>query len=681
MAQLPLFAHVGREEAAARLRSLREELNLHAHRYYVLDDPLIADAEYDALFQELLALEASYPELITSDSPSRRVGGAPLSQFAQAAHRVPMLSLENAFGAEELREFAERIGRFLKSSTPLSYMTEPKLDGLAVELVYENGILVQGSTRGDGWVGEEISQNLRTIPTIPLRLLASGTDTLPPRLEVRGEVFIGLAAFKKLNQERAAAGENLFANPRNAAAGSLRQLDPKITASRPLDFYAYGVGDPTGLPCDSQAELLAYLGRLGLKINPLVRLCTGIDEAIEQFALLAEKRRQLAYDIDGMVVKVNDFAAQQRLGTKARSPRWAIAAKFPASQATTRLLDVEFSVGRTGAVTPVAILEPLQIGGVTVSRATLHNEDEILRKGLLLGDTVLVQRAGDVIPEVVKPVQELRSGDEQPIRIPELCPVCGHRLVKAESETAIRCPNAHCPAQRLRALIHFAGKSGLDIEGLGKKVIEQLVAEGLVGDIPDLYRLRAEHLSGLPGWGAKSAENAIRALEASKSPGLAKLLAALGIRHVGEVTAQILARRFGSLAALRQAGEEDFLQIEGVGAQVAASLVDYFQDPGVAAMLAELAALGVRSEEKAPVAGAEGPLAGTLFLFTGSLATLSRDEAKTRVKALGGQVASAINRKVTHVVLGENPGSKLTKARDLGLTVVSEEEFLRLLGP
>ncbi|MGV1100650.1 NAD-dependent DNA ligase LigA [Thiovibrio sp. JS02] len=679
MAQLSLFAKIGKEEAARRLLNLRQDLNLHAYRYHVLDDPLIADAEYDALFQELLALEAQYPELISPDSPSQRVGGAPLSQFATVPHRLPMLSLENAFGAEDLREFSERIRRFLKGSEPLSYMTEPKLDGLAVELVYENGLFVLGSTRGDGWLGEDISQNLKTIPAIPLRLLEAEGIEIPPRLEVRGEVFIGLADFRKLNEERAMAGESLFANPRNAAAGSLRQLDPKITAGRPLDFYAYGVSDPAGLPCASQKELLAYLGRLGLKINPLVMLCPSLAAVIAQFELLLKKRQTLAYDIDGMVVKVNDFSIQQRLGTKARSPRWAIAAKFPASQASTRLLGVEFSVGRTGAVTPVAILAPLQLGGVTVSRATLHNEDEIRRKGLMIGDTVLVQRAGDVIPEVVKQVKEMRTGDEQPICMPSLCPECGHPLSRAAEEAVTRCGNAHCPAQRLRALTHFAGKSGMDIEGLGKKVIEQLVAAGLVKDIPDIYRLREEQLADLPGWGAKSAENAVRAIEASKRPSLARLIAALGIRHVGEVTAQLLEQRFGDLSALSLARENDFLEIEGIGAQGAASLVDYFQDPAVQEMLTELASLGVRGQEPSP-SESSGPLAGSLFLFTGGLAGLSRDEAKARVKALGGQVASTINRKVTHVVLGENPGSKLTKARELGLTVVTEEEFLRLIG-
>ncbi len=680
MSQLSLLNNADTEAVRQRLQVLRQELHLHAHRYYVLDDPILADAEYDRLFQELVTLEQQHPELITPDSPSQRVGGAPLAQFSTVPHTVPMLSLENAFGADDLLDFEERLFRFLQSREQISYVTEPKLDGLAVELVYEEGVFALGSTRGDGLIGEEITRNLKTIPTIPLRLLATNGELVPKRLEVRGEVFIGLADFKKLNAERSTAGEPLFANPRNAAAGSLRQLDPKITATRPLDLYVYGVSDPSALPCTTQRELLAHLGRLGFKVNPRAHLCHSISEVVNQFAQLQGQRPALPYDIDGMVVKVNDFALQERLGAKARSPRWAIAAKFPASQATTRLVTVEFGVGRTGAITPVAILEPVQVGGVMVSRATLHNEDELRRKGLMLGDTVLVQRAGDVIPEVVKPVKENRTGQEQSIIMPTACPECGVTLVRAGQEAITRCPNTDCPAQRVRGLIHFTGKSGMDIEGLGKKAVEQLVSQGLVQDIPDIYQLTAENLAVLDGWGDKSAENAVRAIAASRTPTLAKFLAALGIRHVGEVTAQLLAHHFASLTRLVLAGEADFLHIEGIGAQVATSLVDYFQDPAIQEMLARLEALGVRLLEENRDAEAAGALAGSVFLFTGALAHLSRHEAKARIKELGGQVASGINRKVTHVVLGDSPGSKLTKAKELGLTVISEDEFLRLIG-
>jgi len=679
MTQLSLL-NQGKDGVRARLQALRQKLHHHAHRYYVLDDPILADAEYDRLFQELVALEQQHPELITADSPTQRVGGTPLAKFATVPHTVPMLSLENAFAADELVDFEERLFRFLQSRAPIDYMTEPKLDGLAVELLYEEGLFALGSTRGDGLVGEEITQNLKTIQTIPLRLLARKGETAPKRLEVRGEVFIGLAAFKRLNDERGKAGEPLFANPRNAAAGSLRQLDPRITATRPLDFYVYGVSDPAALPCANQQELLSYLGSLGFKISPLVHLCRSIAEVIDQFAELQGQRSALAYDIDGMVIKVNDFALQERLGAKARSPRWAIAAKFPASQATTRLLAVEFGVGRTGAITPVAILEPVQVGGVMVSRATLHNEDELRRKGLLLGDTVLVQRAGDVIPEVVKPIIEARTGREQPISMPTTCPECGFPLVRAGQEAITRCPNPECPAQRVRGLIHFAGKSGMDIEGLGKKAVHQLVSQGLIQDIPDIYQLKGENLAALDGWGEKSAANAVRAIEASRTPTLAKFLAALGIRHVGEVTAQLLAHHFASLARLLLACEADFLHLEGIGEQVATSLVDYFQDPAVREMLARLEALGVHVQEEKQALEGGGPLAGRAFLFTGGLAHLSRHEAKARIKELGGQVASGISRKVTHVVLGDSPGSKLTKARELGLPVITENEFLRLLG-
>lgn len=667
------------ESARSRLHALREELHLHAWRYHALDAPLISDAEYDRLFQELLTLEERYPELTTPDSPSQRVGGPPLEQFATVAHSVPMLSLENAFGAEDLNLFEERLRRFLKEEVTLSYVTEPKLDGLAVELVYLDGVLAIGSTRGDGINGEEITANLKTVAAIPLRLQGLAGQDFPVRLEVRGEVFIGLDDFRVLNGQRAELGDPLFANPRNAAAGSLRQLDPKVTARRPLNFYAYGVSDPSALACPDQFALLNWLGRLGFRINPHIRLCATMAEVAEQFNRLLTLRHSLPYDIDGMVVKINDFVLQRRLGTKARSPRWAVAAKFPAIQHSTRLLAVEYQVGRTGAVTPVAILEPVQIGGVTVSRATLHNEDEIRRKDLMIGDTVLVERAGDVIPAVVMVVTENRTGQERPIRMPTSCPECDHRLERMEGEAVRRCVNPLCPAQRLRALIHFTGSAGLDIDGLGKKAVEQLVEQRLVNDIPDLFRLREEQLAILPGWGERSAQNVVQAIASSRQPPLARLIAALGIRHVGEVTAQLLAQHFIGLDRLLTACESDFLDIEGIGQQAAASLIDYFQDPAVRTMLDTLIGLGLKPLEQ-PMHSDNALLADTLFLFTGSLSRMSRNEAKARVKGLGGQVASAISRKVTHVVLGDSPGSKLSKARELGLHLITEEDFLHLIG-
>lgn len=658
-----------------RLARLREEINFHAYRYYVLDDPLIADAEYDTLFAELLELEAKHPELVTSDSPSQRVGGSPLEKFAQVEHRFPMLSLENAFSDAELYEFEERLGRFLKDTDRFTYVAEPKLDGLAVELIYEQGLLTLGATRGDGRIGEEITANLKTVGAIPLRLRQPDP---PPRLEVRGEVFIGLAAFKQLNALRAEEGEPLFANPRNAAAGSLRQLDSRLTARRPLDFYAYGVSDAADLPCRCQMEVLKLLGENGFKINPEIRVCETMEAVVRHYKRLLAIRHELPYEIDGMVVKVDSLLLQQRLGNKSRSPRWAIACKFPASQATTRLAGIDFQVGRTGAVTPVALLEPVSIGGVRVSRATLHNEDEIKRKDLRLGDMVLVQRAGDVIPEVVKAMTDLRRGKEIPIAMPLLCPACEHGLIRESGEAATRCPNPHCPAQRLRSLIHYTGRTGMDIEGLGKKAMEQLFQEKLVKDIPDIYTLNSDELEKLPGWAKKSADNAIRAIAASKETSLARFLTALGIRHVGEVTARLLEERFQTLERMLTSTREELLQIEGIGDQVAESILDFISDPAVRTMLTRLLELGVLPSKPG---GAEGdlPLKNSVFIFTGGLATYSRNEAKEIVKQLGGQVASSLSRKVTHMVCGDKPGSKLTKARDMDITIWDEKTFQKMI--
>lgn len=662
-----------KEIARQRLAFLRERIDYHAHRYYVLDAPELADVEYDALFQELLALEGRYPELVSPDSPSQRVGGAPLAQFQQVAHRLPMLSLENAFSREDLTDFEERLTRFLQLPGPLDYMAEPKLDGLAVELVYEDGLLTVGSTRGDGQVGEDITANLKTIASIPLRLR---TAAYPARLEVRGEVFLPLAGFRSLNEQRQASGEAPFANPRNAAAGSLRQLDPQIAAARPLDFFCYGVADPSQAPCQRQSEVLGYLQELGFKVNPLLKTCLGVDAVAAHFATLTSLRPTLPYDIDGMVIKVDSLTLQERLGSKARTPRWAIAWKFEAIQATTTLLAIEFAVGRTGAVTPVAILAPVQVGGVVVRRATLHNEDEIRRKDLRLGDTVLVQRAGDVIPEVVTALVDKRSGQEQEIVMPTQCPSCDQRLTRLAGEVISRCLNPVCPAQRVRALTHYVGKAGLDIEGLGEKAVEQLYEQGMVCDLPGFYALTAADLAKLPGWAEKSADNAVAAITKSLQVPLARFLAALGIRFVGEVTAQILASRFASLDQIRAAKLEDFLDIEGIGEQSAKSLTEYFGNPQVVAMLDALVSRGLRLR----VAG-HGllPLSGTVFVFTGTLTSFSRDEAKNRVKALGGQVVSSVGKKVTHVVYGQGSGSKQKKAQELGLRLVSEAEFLSLI--
>ena len=664
---------------AKKIADLRQKINFHAHRYYELDDPLIADSEYDQLFLELLRLEELHPDLVTPDSPTQRVGGKPSAGFDTVHHTHPMLSLENAFNEAELHDFEERLQKFLKTDQFLSYMAEPKLDGLAVELVYEKGLLSIGSTRGDGRIGEEITQNLKTIHSIPLRLEAPGSIQIPELLEVRGEAYLSLEGFTTLNEQRLAAGETVFANPRNAAAGSLRQLDSRITAQRPLDFFAYGISDPGQVPCSSQEELLNYLNKLGFRINPLTKFCANISLVTEHFAHLQNIRQTLPYDIDGMVVKVNSLELQQRLGSKARSPRWAIAAKFFATQATTILQHVEFQVGRTGAITPVAILEPVNVGGVVVSRATLHNSGEIKRKGLMIGDQVLIQRAGDVIPEIVKPVVEQRNGSEKDIQMPENCPICQHRLILPENEAITRCHNSHCPAQRMRLLIHFTSKTGMDIEGLGKKAMEQLFNEKIVQDIPDIYGLKITDLVLLDGWAEKSARNAIAAIQASRETTLARLLSALGVRYVGEEGAVLLDEHYGgSLENLMRASEEELLEIEGIGPQTAKSIRDYFQDPDVVKMLSQLTGFGLTIASSIKSRD-ESPFAGFVFLFTGSLDAMSRDEAKVRVKERGGKVASQISQKVTHVIVGDKPGSKLKKARELGLKVLTENDFAELL--
>lgn len=662
-------------EANRRLATLRRELHHHAYQYYVLNNPLISDGEYDQLFQELLTLEEEFPQLVTADSPSRRVGSVPLEGFNSVVHSHPMLSLENSFSDDDLRAFEDKLRRFLPDVITFTYVAEPKLDGLAVELIYQEGILVQAATRGDGHTGEDITANIRTIGAIPLSLQTPHAG----RLEVRGEVFLSTADFTRLNRQRGQAGEALFANPRNAAAGSLRQLDSRLTARRPLDFFAYGVSDPGQVAAPCQSELFDQLGALGFKINPLMKRCADIEVVIAHYHHLSSIRPQLPYEIDGMVVKVDDFELQRRLGNKARSPRWAIAAKFPASQGTTILRDVEFQVGRTGAITPVALLEPLAIAGVVVSRATLHNQDDITRKDLRLGDTVLIQRAGDVIPEVVKPVPEKRDGSETPVRMPTTCPACATPLVRKEGEAVLRCPNTACPAQKLRSLCHFVSKAGLDIDGLGSKAVEKLFSEGLLEDIPGLYALQSADLAALEGWGDKSAAKATQALEKSKKTSLARFLAALGIRHIGEVTAGLLAEHFQSLARLSAASMDDFLHVEGIGSQMAESLALYFADPATRDLLKRLMATGFEFSE--PTQRAAGALQGTTFLFTGKLQLFSRSEAKERVKEAGGRVTSSLSKKVDYLVCGDKPGSKLNKAMELGITILDEQQFQEMITP
>ncbi|NNK94256.1 MAG: NAD-dependent DNA ligase LigA [Desulfobacterales bacterium] len=660
-------------KAAERVKELCELLNEHAHRYYVLDDPFISDGEYDRLFHELLSLEDAYPNLIRADSPTRRVGGLPLDKFEQAKHRQPMLSLENGFTDEDLNEFSDKLKRFLTHQVTTGYSAEPKLDGLAVELVYQQGYLQQGSTRGDGFTGENITRQLRTINAIPLKLVG----VAPELLEVRGEVYMKKDGLVELNKKQLQKGLQPFANPRNAAAGSLRQLDPAITAKRPLRFFAYGVSAPEATGCRTQTQLLEYLREQGFPVNRHNLFCPEMSNVIDHFKALAMLRHKLPYDIDGMVVKVDEFSLQDRLGNKSRAPRWAIARKFPATQSTTKLLDVEFQVGRTGAITPVAVLEPVEIDGATVSRATLHNQDEIKRKDLHVGDSVLVQRAGDVIPEVVKALTNLRTGSECQIAMPTHCPACNSLLTKPEGEAVTRCVNGVCPAQQLRTLAHYTSKAGLDIEGLGAKYIEQLFDLGMIQTIPDIYMLRHDLLKDLEGWGDKSADNVLAAIEQAKTPNLSQFLAALGIRFIGEISAQLLEQHFRSLATLQSADKEELLDIDGIGEQAAESLINYFQSEPVTLMLDKLHELGV-NPAAAEVSATGLPLEGAVIVFTGTLLQLSRDEAKKLVKDCGGHIASSVTKKVTHVVAGEKAGSKLRKATDLGKIILSEAEFLSL---
>ena len=664
--------------AAERLAELRRQISYHNYRYYVLDDPVVSDWEYDQLYRELVALEAEFPHLVTPDSPTQRVGGAVQEGFAPVRLVQPMLSLDNILHVEEMRDFEQRIRRFLDYDGPIDYMAEPKLDGLAVELCYERGVFVRGATRGDGTTGEDITAQLKTVRAIPLRLRPGGERV--PLLAVRGEVYLPRSGFARINEERIARGEPPFANPRNAAAGSLRQLDPKVTASRPLAFFAYAVADHRELGCRTQAQLLETLRSFGLPVSSLARHCPDLDAVEAHHDFLLEQRDTLDYEIDGMVVKVNDLVLQERLGQTNRAPRWALAWKFPPREVTTRMRDVRFQVGRTGMVTPVAVLDPVEIGGVTVQRATLHNSDEIERKDLRIGDLVLVQRAGDVIPEVVKPIVEARDGSERPVRFPSYCPECGHRLERQEGKTAIRCVNPHCPAQRLHSLAYFSSKHGLDIEGLGPKNMEQLYEAGLVRDLPDIFRLRPEELAGLEGWGTQSAANLVQAVDRARRVPLSRFLAALGIPMVGEVTAAALARRFRSLEALLAADQSAYEAVDGVGPVVARHLMDYFRDPSVQEMLRRFGEVGVEILPEAVESGTDAPLAGRVFLFTGTLPGLTRNEAKALVKRLGGDVAVGLSRKVTDLVAGDRPGSKLEKARQMGIRVLDADAFARLVG-
>jgi DNA ligase (NAD+) len=663
---------------ADEIGALCAQLREHNYRYYVLDEPSVPDATYDRLMRRLQELEDAHPELVTEDSPSRRVGGEPLTEFSQVSHELPMLSLDNAFSAEEMQEFARRLGNRLDSEAPLEYACEPKLDGIAVSLLYRDGILQRGATRGDGRTGEDITHNIRTIKSIPLKLLE---QDFPGLLEVRGEVYLPRDGFEAMNEQARAEDGKVFVNPRNAAAGTLRQLDPRVAAARPLQMYCYSVGRVEGgeLP-GRHSDILAELGRWGFRINGESEVVTGIEACNAYYDRMAELRDSLAYDIDGIVFKVNEIALQQELGFVSRAPRWAIARKFPAQEESTRLLDVEFQVGRTGAVTPVARLEPVFVGGVTVSNATLHNRDEIERLGVKRGDTVIVRRAGDVIPQVVSVIMEERPKNAAAIRFPERCPVCQSPLEHIEGEAVIRCSGGLvCQAQRKQSLKHFASRLAMDIEGLGDKLVEQLVDEGLVHNAADLYQIEADQLAGLERMGQKSAENLVAALEKSKDTTLQRFIFALGIREVGEATALSLASHFGNLDRMVAADEEKLLEVPDVGPIVADHIRQFLDAEQNLEVIRQLQAAGLRWEEVEPVSADELPLAGETWVVTGTLDAMSRDGAKQLLQQLGAKVAGSVSKKTSCVVAGPGAGSKLSKAEELGIKVVDEEAFLDLL--
>lgn len=662
-----------------KLSQLRETLHYHAVRYYVEDNPEIPDAEYDRLMRELLELESQYPELVTADSPSLRVGGKPLEGFAQVTHEIPMLSLDNVFDEKELDAFHKRMQDRIPSAHFNAFCCEPKLDGLAVSLLYENGVLVQAATRGDGAVGENITENVRTISAIPLKLQGKGW---PVRLEVRGEVFMPKAGFERLNQQALKKGEKTFVNPRNAAAGSLRQLDSKITAQRPLNFYAYSVGVIEGAElASSHYQRFLQLKGWGLPMCPETRLVSSMDEVKEYYQSILTRRAQLAYEIDGVVIKVDDIELQQKLGFVARAPRWAIAYKFPAQEEITLLNDVEFQVGRTGAITPVAKLEPVFVGGVTVSNATLHNADEIERLGVKIGDSVIIRRAGDVIPQIVSVLLDRRSNAVVDIVFPQYCPVCNSDIERVEGEAVARCTGGLvCQAQRKEALKHFVSRKALDVDGLGEKVIEQLVDKEMVSTPADLFRLKAGQLTVLERMGPKSAQNIVHALNAAKMTTLPRFLYSLGIREVGEATAANLALHFGSLDKIRQATHEELLEVQDVGVIVASHITSFFEQDKNQRVINELIELGIQwpNIEK-PSQDAILPLLGKVVVLTGSLSKLSRSDAKAALQELGAKVTGSVSKNTDILFAGEAAGSKLVKAQELGIEIRSEQDLLELM--
>lgn len=666
-------------DVQARIAELRRLIERYNYEYYVLDQPTVSDAEYDALMNELRELEAAHPELITPDSPTQRVGAAPSGAFGTVRHEIPMLSLSNAYNEQELRDWAERVYR-LAGRRDVEFVTEPKIDGSAVSILYRNGVYERGATRGDGTQGEDVTPNIRTIRNLPLRLRDSDGVRVPEVLEVRGEVYMRIPDFERLNDQRGEAGEPLFANPRNAAAGSLRQLDPNITASRPLRFYAWDVGMVEGGPRDgTHAKNLDMLRALGIPTSPDYKCWKTIDEVWAECERWLAMRDTLDFEIDGVVIKVNDTALQTELGTVAREPRWATAYKFPAIQKTTVLRDIEINVGRTGSLNPVAILDPVEIGGVTIRRATLHNEDEIRRLGLMIGDTVVVQRSGDVIPKIMAVVEAKRTGDERPFVMPEHCPVCGSQVYRLDGEVMRYCFNASCPARLREQVRYFVSRSAMDIEGFGSRLAEQFVDLGLIRSLADIYDLDWERIRELEGFGDKRIENLQRAIEESKTRPLSRLINALGIRHVGERNARLLAEHFKSIDRIKTLTIEEIEAVPGFGHVVAQSIYDFFQEPQNLALIERLKGYGLRMEETSDDTAATGELAGKTVVLTGRLESMSRGEAQELLRRAGAIVTGSVSRKTDYVVVGADPGSKAERAQQLGVPILDEETFLWLV--
>jgi DNA ligase (NAD+) len=667
------------EQARSEAEELRRQINHHNYLYYVLDSPDVPDAEYDRMMRRLQELETVFPELLTPDSPTQKVGARPIEKFESVIRSLPMLSLANALDEAELRDFDKRLRALLPEQSKIEYLVELKLDGLAVEIVYEKGILTLASTRGDGTTGENVTHNVKTIKAVPLRLRTGGAP-YPEQLEVRGEVIIHKSAFRRLNNERIEADDPPFANPRNAAAGSIRQLDPSVTASRPLDIFFYATGKVGEWKPGSQEELLQTFESWGLKTNRERRLCRSLDEVEKYYSEILDKREKLSYEIDGIVIKLNDIRLRETAGEVSRHPRWAVAYKFPAHQDSTRIRDIVIQVGRTGQLTPVAELEPVEIGGVTVSRATLHNDDEVKRKDVRVGDKVVIQRAGDVIPEVVSVIPEPRRKRSEPFRFPDKCPVCGSAVVRLEGEAAHYCSAISCPAQIKGQLVHFVSREGMDIGGLGFKLIDKLADAGLLKTAADLYDMRAGQIAGLEGLGAKSAENIISAIEGSREKEFPRVLYSLGIRFVGERTSRILAERFRTIEKLKNATEEELQNLREIGPRIAGSVVSFFKNRRNIEIIERLKKAGVRLEmDEAEKSSGAKPLAGRKFLFTGTLSKMTRGEAEKIVENLGGETVSAVSSKLDYLVVGENPGSKLEKAKKFKISILDETAFLEII--